>query len=161
MAKNTNEQQLRLGQDIGFAPEVEMDEVTNEFENYPMFGVGGDNANWKANQTIGGTYLETVSFMPKIPRRGQENKPVVKHVFRDAKGQTFGLWGVGDLDAFLNRVEANTAMKITYLGKAKEARVKGQSAPHLFKFQVAKGARVLPLGLGRKPISQGASAQVN
>ena len=111
-------------------------EVVDAFKTIPSVTPGKD---FVAGRTLAGYFVATKRcYSEKLAgnkRDATGKKYRDLHIFRDAKGNKFGIWGVGVLDFTMGLIAPNQYMAITYNGKEKVALKQGQTPPHSFTFK--------------------------
>lgn len=122
-------------QGIGEVPEEmasKLDEV-DAFKKIPSVTPG---KSFAAGRTLAGYYLGTKTcYSEKLAgnkRDSDGRKYRLLHLFKDAKGNKFGIWGVGVLDYTMTLIPLESFISVTYNGKEKASLKPGQSAPHSF-----------------------------
>lgn len=106
-------------------------------ENVPTFVPG--KPGLEVGATLAGTFIRTKKVYSDKLMGGKKDELGRKyrtlHLFRDAQNRQFGIWGVGQLDYALTRVEPGTFLAVTYNGQAGKPIRAGQSVPHSFTFK--------------------------
>jgi hypothetical protein len=134
---NTTEQ--NIPSDIGAIPADLATKLTeaDPMENAPTFVPG--KPGFEVNDTLAGTYVRTKRVYSDKLMGGKRDDAGRKfrelHMFRDHKGRSFGIWGVGQLDYALSRVEPGTFLAVQYRGQIGKPIRAGQSVPHAFEFK--------------------------
>lgn len=128
-----NEEQVLAG--IGEVPENmadKLDEV-DAFKKIPSVTPG---KSFAAGKTYAGYYQGTKTcYSEKLAgnkRDSSGRKYRLLHLFKDANGVKFGIWGVGVLDYTMTLIPIESFVSVTYNGKETTAIKPGQSAPHSF-----------------------------
>lgn len=128
-------------------------------EATPLMGYNGDIVSLTDVMKVGDAFEST---LVAIETRGldQDGKDRIVYVFKDRKGEEWGCWGRGGLN-LLNRVPMGTFVRVTY--SAHDEKAKRPTPQHQFKIELAKGARLLPVGEGFIPPSkrEGAESRAN
>jgi len=131
----TENQSNALPTGIGeVAPEMlnQLTEV-NAFKSIPSVTPG---KSFLEGQTLGGYFCGTKTcYSEKLAgnkRDATGKKYRLLHIFRDTKGNKFGIWGVGVLDYTMSLVPRDAYVAITYNGKDTQAVKAGQTPPHSF-----------------------------
>lgn len=125
--------------DLGAIPADLVAKLTeaDPMENAPTFVPG--KPGFEVNATLAGTYVRTKRVYSEKLMGGKKDDSGRKyrelHMFKDHKGRGFGIWGVGQLDYALSRVEPGTFLAVQYLGQTGKPLRAGQSAPHAFSFK--------------------------
>ena len=127
------EQELLVG--IGEVPhdmESKLDEV-DAFKKIPSVTPG---KSFQVGRTLAGFYQGTKTcYSEKLAgnkRDSSGRKYRLLHLFKDAKGNKFGIWGVGVLDYTMTLIPLESFISVTYNGKDASALKPGQSVPHSF-----------------------------
>lgn len=125
--------------DIGAVPADLAAKLTeaDPMENVPTFVPG--KPGLEVGATLAGAFVRTKKVYSDKLMGGKRDETGRKyrtlHLFRDHKGRQFGIWGVGQLDYALTRVEPGTFLAVTYNGQSGKPIRAGQSAPHSFTFK--------------------------
>lgn len=149
-----NEETMRLADEIG-RDDGGLVSGLNEadpFEKMPTFMPG--KPGFESGRSFAGTFIRNKKVVnekspwarldtdEKSPTLGK--KIVNLMTLRDAKGNAFGIWGVGAIRAAAQLLREGDVIRITYRGQADEPLMPNQSPPHLFKFE-GKRANGAPL----------------
>jgi len=131
--------QTQVNAKIGAIPAELAAKLTeaDPMENVPTFVPG--KPGLEVGATLAGTFLRTKKVFSDKLMGGKRDEAGRKyrtlHLFRDAANQQFGIWGVGQLDYALTRVQPGTFLAVTYNGQTGKPIRAGQSAPHSFTFK--------------------------
>lgn len=131
--------QTQVNPTIGAIPAELAAKLTeaDPMENVPTFVPG--KPGLEVGATLAGTFLRTKKVYSDKLMGGKRDEAGRKyrtlHLFRDHAGQQFGVWGVGQLDYALTRVQPGTFLAVTYNGQTGKPIRAGQSAPHSFTFK--------------------------
>lgn len=131
--------QTQVNATIGAIPAELAAKLTeaDPMENVPTFVPG--KPGLESGATLAGTFLRTKKVYSDKLMGGKRDEAGRKyrtlHLFRDAANQQFGIWGVGQLDYALTRVQPGTFLAVTYNGQTGKPIRAGQSAPHSFTFK--------------------------
>jgi hypothetical protein len=117
----------------GASGKADVEQANVMGENFPIYSPTKDI---KIGGAVEGTYCGTET-------RGQDDdgNDRVVHVFTNAKGDKFGLWGRGGLN-LLHRVPMGTLTVVKYA--AYEPKNKRPMPQHVFDVSIAKGVNLLP-----------------
>lgn len=123
------------------------DGKTAMVEATPIMGYNGDIISLTDVMKIGDAFEATLTA---IETRGldQDGKDRVVYVFRDKKGEEFGVWGRGGLN-LLNRVPLGSLTRVTY--SAYDEKAIRPVPKHQFKIELEQGVRLVAPELGFIP----------
>lgn len=108
-------------------------EEVDAFKKIPSVTPG---KSFLAGRTLAGYYKGTKTcYSEKLAgnkRDSSGRKYRLLHLFKDVKGNKFGIWGVGVLDYTMTLIPHDSFVAVTYNGKDTQAIKPGQTAPHSF-----------------------------
>lgn len=130
---------LNVPADLGAVPSEVAQKLTvaDPLEQTPTFVP--NKPGFEAGTTLGGIFVRTKRVYSDKLMGGKRDEAGKKyrelHILKDTKGRHFGIWGVGQLDWALARVNPGQYIAITYEGMVGKPLRPGQSAPHSFTFK--------------------------